>query len=81
VVYQPISCQSYDYIEIACMHHYSLRLVLNSGEIIEGIAQTTHIHDNIEFLQLELHQPSVDGAQNTEIRLDTIKTLQCLRKP
>ncbi len=74
--YQSISCQSYDYIEIACLHHLRVKLVLHSGESIEGVAQTTRIHDSKEFLQLEYLQNN--EVKQTEIRLDVIKTLECL---
>jgi Rho-binding antiterminator len=36
-----INCAQYDYIELACLYHYRIRLRLNSGGIIEGIALDT----------------------------------------
>ncbi|OLQ91606.1 transcriptional antiterminator [Vibrio ponticus] len=36
-----ISCNQYDYLEIACMYHFPLRLVLLDGSIVEGIASDT----------------------------------------
>ncbi|WP_162048373.1 Rho-binding antiterminator [Vibrio taketomensis] len=36
-----ISCSQYDYLEIACMYHFSIRLTLLNGETIEGEAADT----------------------------------------
>ncbi|NOH52079.1 transcriptional antiterminator [Vibrio coralliilyticus] len=37
-----ISCNQYDYIEIACLYHIPVRLVTESGQIVEGKAMTTN---------------------------------------
>jgi Rho-binding antiterminator len=36
-----ISCQHYDFIEIACMHRLSIALVLKTGDVIYGVATDT----------------------------------------
>ncbi|MEF1290727.1 Rho-binding antiterminator [Vibrio sp. M260118] len=36
-----ISCNDYDYIEIACLYHYPVRLHLKSGVYVEGNALDT----------------------------------------
>lgn len=36
-----ISCNQHDYIEIACMYHYPIKLTLKSGEVIQGTALDT----------------------------------------
>ncbi|WOH36418.1 Rho-binding antiterminator [Thalassotalea fonticola] len=33
-----ISCEQHDYVEIACMYNYLIRLTLNSGDEFEGVA-------------------------------------------
>lgn len=40
-----ISCNLYDYIEIACMHSYPVKLQLKSGNELEGVASDTGIND------------------------------------
>ena len=40
-----ISCQQYDYIEIACLYQFPVRLTLTDGVIFEGIANDTR-YDN-----------------------------------
>jgi len=41
-----VSCQQYDYVEIACMYKFPLILTLKSGENLEGIAHDTKIDKN-----------------------------------
>lgn len=36
-----ISCHHYDYIEIACMHHLSVELILKNGDSVCGLATDT----------------------------------------
>jgi len=43
-----MSCQHYDYIEIACMHQYLVHLHLKSGREITGIALDTGINESRE---------------------------------
>lgn len=72
--YQPIACQLYDYIEIACMHQYDLIIRLLTGETVKGTAQTTQIANKEEFLVLKVN------SDIQTIRLDKINTLQALNK-
>lgn len=39
--YQPIACEIHDYVEIACLHRYRLRIELTDGSSLEGQALTT----------------------------------------
>ena len=41
-----ISCNHYDYIEIACMHHLSIELVLKNGASVCGVATDTKRNTN-----------------------------------
>lgn len=75
MTYKPIQCSHYDYIEIACMHHYLLDIKLVSGEVLpNACAETTRTVDHAEFLVITL-----DGNEQT-IRLDKIDTLSVLDK-
>lgn len=48
-----ISCSDYDYIEIACMHRYPVRLSMKNGEKIEGTALDTARNDaRIECIKI-----------------------------
>lgn len=38
-----ISCNLYDYIEIACMHRYPLKITMQNSEVIEGVALDTSL--------------------------------------
>ena len=42
----PISCDLYDYIEIACLYKIPVRLELKDGSFIEGNADDTIINDD-----------------------------------
>lgn len=37
----PISCELHDYLEIACMHGYRVKLTLRDGQTVEGKAVDT----------------------------------------
>ncbi|MFJ3484728.1 Rho-binding antiterminator [Pseudomonas sp. NPDC090202] len=39
--YTPLSCDLYDYLEIACMHRYRLKVELVDGTTFEGTPLTT----------------------------------------
>jgi len=36
-----INCNQYDYIEIACMYRYPIKITMNTGEVIECTALDT----------------------------------------
>ncbi len=89
--YTPIQCQIYDYIEIACLHHYQLTIELNNGELIKGKAKTTQILEKQEFLVIgsdqgldtsKITEPEKNSTQDDTqmIRLDLIKSITVLDK-
>lgn len=63
-----ISCELHDYIEIACMYGYQLKLTLMDHQIVEGKAiDTTTSAEKREFLVLDHGQ---------QVELNKIKKLQ-----
>jgi Rho-binding antiterminator len=65
--YQPMSCDLYDYLEIACMRGYRLDIELKDGARLVAKALTTRTSsEKEEFILLETD----DGQQ--EIRLDQL---------
>jgi Rho-binding antiterminator len=67
----PIACDLHDYLEIACLYHYRVRLNLTNGEVLEGKAVDVETKDKREYL-------IVDADQRHEIdvtRLDKLKVL------
>ena len=75
--YTPIDCNLYDYVEIACMYRYPVRIATTSGEIMTGTAVTTSIErgendDKVEYLELD-----VDGSSQ-RVRLDTVSVMEPL---
>ncbi|EMI5491396.1 Rho-binding antiterminator [Providencia stuartii] len=66
--YQPINCDDYEYLEIACQRQLKLEIKLHGGEIIEGKASDLLLRKKVEYLILETQE----GTK--ELRLDHINT-------
>ena len=75
-----ISCDKYDYIEIACMYAYELKLQLDSGETLFGRAVTAGIDQNKqEFILIESHpENEKKPAKDLEVPLNQLRSLQVL---
>ncbi|MND89885.1 Rho-binding antiterminator [compost metagenome] len=68
--YQPLSCDLYDYIEIACLHRYQLHIELAGGGRLDARAMTTlTTRDKEEFLIVQN-----EGGQE-RLRLDQITAI------
>lgn len=68
--YQPLSCDLYDYIEIACLHHYQLHIELAGGARLDARAVTTlTTADKEEYLLVQN-----EGGQE-RLRLDRITAI------
>jgi Rho-binding antiterminator len=66
-----ISCHLHDYLEIACLYGYQVKVSLNSGEKVEGKALHLQTIDKREYLLL-------DGQTPHRIELNQLKKLQVL---
>ncbi|MDD0994739.1 Rho-binding antiterminator [Pseudomonas sp. TNT2022 ID1044] len=65
--YQPMNCDLYDYLEIACLRGYRLDIELKDGARLEARALDTRTSaEKEEFLRVE----TANGQQ--EIRLDQL---------
>nr|WP_322941111.1 Rho-binding antiterminator [Pseudomonas sp. s4] len=64
--YQPLACNAYDYLEIACMHCYQLDIELVDGSHLLGQALTTQTTAKEEFLLIR----TSDGEQR--LRMDRL---------
>ena len=64
--YQPINCDDYDNLELACQHHLLLTLALKDGEVLKAKANDLVSRKNVEYLVVE------DGGATRELRLDII---------
>jgi Rho-binding antiterminator len=51
-----ISCDLHDYLEIACMYRYQVKLTLKDGQVIEGKAMDIKTVDRREYLLIEQGQ-------------------------
>ncbi|MBU3003349.1 Rho-binding antiterminator [Paraglaciecola arctica] len=68
-----IACDLYDYLEIACMYRYQVRVTLKSGEVLVGVPKTTVIEDKKELLLLEC-----ESNQPQKIATLNLKTMEVL---
>lgn len=64
--YQPINCDDYDNLELACQHHLLLTLALKDGEVLKAKANDLVSRKNVEYLVVE------DDGATRELRLDKI---------
>ena len=64
--YQPINCDDYDNLELACQHYLVLALELKDGEQLQAKANDLISRKNIEYLVVEL------AGDVREVRLDKI---------
>lgn len=64
--YQPINCDDYDNLELACQHHLVLTLALKDGEVLKAKANDLVSRKNVEYLVVE------DCGATRELRLDKI---------
>ncbi|WP_439861368.1 Rho-binding antiterminator [Pseudomonas sp. MBLB4136] len=65
--YQPLNCDLHDYLEIACLHHYRLRIELVDGGQLDAEALTTQTTaSKEEFLSVRT------DAGEQRLRLDRL---------
>lgn len=64
--YQPINCDDYDNLELACQQHLLLTLELKDGEVLKANAADLVSRKNIEYLVVEA------SGTSRELRLDKI---------
>jgi len=69
--YEPISCDLFDYIEMACVFQYTLQLTHRDGSTTMGNARNTRVvKGEGEFLQLSINE------KLTDIRLDSLASIE-----
>jgi Rho-binding antiterminator len=64
--YQPINCDDYDNLELACQNHLVLALELKDGEVLKAKASDLVSRKNVEYLVVEA------SGESRELRLDKI---------
>lgn len=70
-----ISCAVHDYVEIACMYRFTVKLTLKNGQTIEGKAVQTVINESKEecvVLDIE--------TGNKEIVLEQLVSMEAVTK-
>jgi len=66
-----ISCELHDFVEVACMYGYQLRLILKSGDTIEGKAVDIESVDKRELLV-------IDNGGKQQVDLMTLAKMEVL---
>ncbi|XBS68968.1 Rho-binding antiterminator [Acerihabitans sp. KWT182] len=64
--YQPINCDDYDNLELACQRHWVLTLMLRNGDTVTGAARDMISRKHVEYLVID------DAGASHELRLDHI---------
>lgn len=68
-----VSCEHYDFIEIACLYRHKVKLILKSGSEVFGVAIDTALNaDREECIKIE------NDDRNWLITLNSIATMQAL---
>lgn len=68
----PISCELHDYLEIACLYGYQVKLTLTDQQTLEGKAlDTLTTAEKREYLL-------IDNGEKQQVELGQIKKLQVL---
>lgn len=70
-----ISCINHDYVEIACMYGFEIRLVLKNDQIVQGKAIQTAYNENMEECVV-LHMQH----GNEKIVLDQLASMEAVTK-
>jgi len=66
--YQPINCDDYDNLELACQHHLLLQLTFRNGESVKAEAADLFLRKKVEYLLYQYH------GEHHEVRLDEIRS-------
>ena len=69
-----ISCEKYDFVEIACMYRYPVKLTIKSAVAIEGVAIDTQRNE----LKEECIKVNIDDESTMLIVLNDILKLEVL---
>lgn len=67
-----ISCELHDFVEVACMYNYQLKLILKNGEVIEGKAVDILSIDQQELLVVD------DSGEKKQVDLIALAKMQVL---
>ncbi|HGY3717444.1 TPA: Rho-binding antiterminator [Citrobacter gillenii] len=71
--YHPVDCDLHDYLEIACLYRYMLRIELTDGTVFDARAVTTRTTiEKEEYLVVERQ------ASSQNIRLDYLSAITAL---
>lgn len=73
--YQPIDCNDYDFLEIACMDRYEVEVQLDS-ETVVGTADGLETTSGAEYLCLRVRDEQIE-----KVRIDRIQRIDVITRP
>ncbi len=69
----PVSCSLYDYIEVACLHRYDVKLILANGDEQIGRATSTRAGpDKVEYFGIHVDGDLVEVPMHEIACMETI---------
>lgn len=69
---EPISCDLHDYVEMACLYRYRVRVTQRDGKSLTATAANTRTESGVDYLVLK------NGTQASEISMHDIAVLTVL---
>ncbi|MCQ4346906.1 Rho-binding antiterminator [Pseudomonas stutzeri] len=70
--YRPLACDLHDYLEIACLYGYRLRIELTDGDWLTGVALDTRTLSGKEELLVR------SAGREHALRLDRLRAITAL---
>ena len=67
-----ISCNTHDFVEIACMYQLPLQLIKRNGEVLEGIATDIKLNENKQEGLVIMHQ-----SKTIFVELVSVQSMTC----
>lgn len=75
-----LSCDLHDHIEIACMYHFSVELILKSGECIAGVANTILLQSKTAENIKTVIETDVEVAIEAEAEIKAVSSTVAYKK-
>jgi len=73
-----LACHLHDYIELICLHRYTVLLTLNNGQYITGVFHNTGFSDTP--IKQEVIYGKLKNGHEIEVILTDIKSIEVLNE-
>lgn len=72
--YQPINCDDYDNLELACQHHMVLEVTLQGGDVLTGKATDLVLRKKVEYLVVTIDNRTAGASSGLYCQLQSSRT-------